>query len=121
MQITLSISVRIFLLLFVLVGSKLNADDSTGVKISWKAPTEYSNGEPLKYPEVELKEYRLYYGPSREEVRSSSVTIDPKQHSFPLETLDFSRVPSPVIYFAMTAVSRAGQESDLSEITFFLP
>jgi hypothetical protein len=112
---------RFLLLLLIFISLQLSADDLTGVKISWKAPTEYSNGEPLKYPKIELKEYRLYYGPSRGEVRSHSISIDSKELSFPLEKIDFSRVPSPVVYFAMTAVAKTGLESDLSEITFFLP
>lgn len=114
-------TIRKLLLLVVFVCLNLNADELMDAKISWKAPTEYSNGEPLKYAKLELKEYRLYYGPSREEVRTQSVTIDSKELSYPLQMLDLSKVQAPVIYFALTAVSKTGQESDLSDIIFFLP
>ncbi len=114
-------AIRFLTLLFVFTCSELIADDLTGVKLSWKAPTEYSNGEQLKYANFELSEYRLYFGPSREKVRSEYVSIDPKELSFLLQQLDFSKVTSPVVYLAMTAVSKNGLESELSEIIFFLP
>lgn len=114
-------SIRWLLLIAVFSSLKLHADELNDVKISWKAPTEYSNGEPLKYAKIDIKEYRIYYGPSREEVRSQSVVIDSKELSYPLQKLDFSTIQSPVIYLAMTAVTKTGQESDLSEIIFFLP
>ncbi len=68
-------SVRWLLLMVVLVSLRLHADESIDARISWKAPAEYTNGETLKYAQIELKEYRLYYGPSREKVRSQFVSI----------------------------------------------
>ena len=115
-------SIRIIsFMLIIFVSMELLADDLTGVKIFWKAPTKYTNGEPLRYAEFELIEYRLYYGPSRKEVRSKYVTVNSKELFFPLQKLNLSKIESPIVYLAVTAVPKRGQESDLSEIIFFLP
>ncbi len=111
----------LLLLLLLFVSAELFADDLTGVKLHWKPPVEFTNGEKIKNPESELSEYRLYFGPSREKVRKEYVVINSKQHSFALQQLDLSKIKSPVIYLAMTAITKAGLESDLSEIIFFLP
>jgi len=111
-----------FNLLFLLFGSlSLQAGELDGIKLHWKAPVYYSNGERLHNAAEELSEYRIYYGASRELVRSGFVPVSPRRLSFPLQQLDTSAIDSPIVYLAITAVSKSGQESDLSDIVFFLP
>ncbi len=70
----------------------------------------------------DLKEYRVYYGQSRENVRKHHVAVPPDQKSIRLNILEKNFVEqTPVIYLAVTAVSVAEVESELSEIIFFLP
>jgi len=114
-------TIRFLLIFFIFICSEVIADDLAGVMIYWKAPTSYSNGNPLKNAKFELSEYRLYFGPSREKVRSKYVTIHSRDLSFPLQLLDLSSIISPIVYLAVTAVSITGQESNLSEIVFVLP
>ena len=98
-----------------------NADEYESYKISWNPPNEYANGEKLSVKH-DLMSYKIYYGPTREEVRQNSVLVDPRLTKFSLSRLNKSVVKdSPIIYLAMTAIAKSGNESDLSEIVFFLP
>ncbi len=107
--------------LFLSLSEAAGAGDLDGIKLHWRAPQRYSNNERLIDPRRELKEYRLYYGSARDKVRAHFVSIPPAKLSFPLTAVDWAKLNAPVVYLGMTAVSRDGQESDLSEIVFFLP
>lgn len=90
------------------------------ITLSWKAPTHYGNGEKL-YAKRDLKEYRLYFGKSQDHVRDYHVIIEPRKltKNIPIKTL--KTLKTPIVYFAMTSVSKDGLESELSETVFFLP
>ncbi len=107
--------------LLLAIAPQVQAGDLDGIKLHWRAPQRYTNNERLIDPRHELKEYRLYYGPARDKVRAHFVSIPPSRLSFPLTAVDWAALKVPVVYLGMTAVSRDGQESDLSEIVFFLP
>ena len=108
---------------FILVNclSVASAYDYTKHHLSWKAPVRFSNGEPLS-PRFDLNKYMVYYGPARAKVRQNSITVSPSQTRISLGLLNTSAVQEmPVVYLGVTAVSKSGWESDLSEIVFFLP
>ncbi len=111
---------RIFLFGLIILSCGLKADGLNNLKLHWDAPTHYSNGEKLNAGRA-LKEYRLYYGATKEAVRTEYISIAPQKKFILLKKLDFSRIKSPIIYFAMTAISKSGNESDLSEVIFYLP
>ena len=41
--------------------------------------------------------------------------------TFPISDIDWQPLKVPVVYLGVSAVAVSGQESDLSEIVFFLP
>jgi hypothetical protein len=109
------------ILIFTLIFSSANADEFETYTLKWVAPKSFSNGEKLS-AKHDLNAYKLYYGSSREQVRENSLSIDPSLTEFSISKLDkFFVRNSSIIYIAMTSVSEAGIESDLSEIIFFLP
>gem|GEM_PF-3294157 len=90
--------------------------------LNWKPPEKFTNGNRLRPLGKDLKEYRVYYGKSREEVKKHHLVVPPDQRSIRLNTLDKEFVTqTPVIYLSVTAVSTSEVESELSEIIFFLP
>ena len=108
-------------LLWALLPQSLLAGDLDGVKLHWKAPLKYSNGERLLNARRELSEYRIYFGATREGIRSEYIPVSSAETSYPLQQIGWSKLKSPIVYLAVSAVARSGQESDLSEIVFFLP
>jgi hypothetical protein len=112
-----------FFVIFILTWlmTQVNADEYEGYKLSWSPPNAYTNSEKLSV-KLDLKSYKIYYGPTIEAVRENTVTIDPLLTSFYLSGLNKSVVRnSPIIYLAIAAISKSGSESDLSKIIFFLP
>ena len=76
------------------------------VKLSWIAPTQYTNGEPLH----DLAGYRVYYWTehdSKKQVRDAKKVL-----SYKLENLHYGET----YYFAVTAYNKKLIESDFSEI-----
>ena len=108
-------------LLWALLPQSLLAGDLDGVKLHWKAPQKYSNGERLINARRELSEYRIYFGATREGIRSEYIPVSPDKTSYPLLQIGWAKLKSPIVYLAVSAVARSGQESDLSDIVFFLP
>ncbi len=98
------------------------ADDYEQLVLSWNAPKHFTNGERLSVSKGDLKEYRVYYGNSRENIRQHRFSVPAGLSSIRLDRLkkEFVRA-NPVIYIALSSVSRAEVESTLSEIVFFLP
>lgn len=93
---------------------------SNDLKLSWKAPSEYTNGSRLN-AKKDLKEYRLYYGSSIEKIKDKMIIVKPTYDSIPLSSLDLSKLKSSLVYFAMTSVLLDGTESELSPSIFYLP
>ena len=76
------------------------------VKLSWVAPTEYTNGEPLH----DLAGFRIYYWTDR---NSKKKVLDVKNVlSYTLENLDYGET----YYFAVTAYNKNFVESVYSNI-----
>ena len=97
------------------------AADYEDYKLSWIPPDSFSNGDKLS-ARSDLESYKIYYGPSQEAVRDNSIKISASSNRFSLSGLDSTVVKnSPIIYLAMTAISKTGNESDLSKVIFFLP
>lgn len=94
--------------------------ESQNITISWQAPTRYDNGEKL-FARADLKEYRLYYGPSLDQVRENSITVAPFQLSMDIPIKKLRALNSPIVYFVMSSVSKGGIESEQSKSIFFLP
>jgi len=111
---------QLFILGFIFICFGLKADGLADIKLHWEAPDQYTNGEALNASR-DLREYRLYYGPSEEKIRSEYVRINPGKRFILIKNLNLSKIKSPIIYFAMTSVSKSSIESDLSEVIFFLP
>ena len=79
------------------------------VKLSWIAPTHYTNGEPLH----DLAGYRIYYWTERN--REKNVRDVKKVLSYKLENLHYGET----YYFAVTAYNKKLVESGYSEIIAF--
>ena len=76
------------------------------VKLSWKAPTEYTNGQPLH----DLAGFRVYYWT---EADSKKQVLDVKNVlSYKLENLYYGET----YYFAVTAYNEESVESGFSNI-----
>ena len=76
------------------------------VKLSWAAPTEYTNGEPLH----DLAGFRIYYWTernSKKQIRDVKNVL-----SYKLENLDYGET----YYFAVTAYNKNFVESVYSKI-----
>jgi hypothetical protein len=113
---------KVFAIIFLsCLFSHVNAEEYDSYKLRWSPPNSYVNGEYLSVKQ-DLRSYRIYYGPTREKIRENSVTINPLLTKFSLSDLDkFVVNKSDIIYLAITAIDKSGGESELSEITFFLP
>ncbi len=112
-----SLSFFVKSLLLINVFSSVVAD---GLTLNWQAPTEFSNGSSLNVKK-DLKEYRLYYGSSKQSIKDHVVSIKPSERSVSLSLLELSKLNSSIVYFAMTSVLNNGSESDLSPSIFYLP
>jgi Fibronectin type III domain len=83
------------------------ASNSGSVTLSWEAPTSNTNGSAL----TDLSGYRIYYGVSPTDL-SQTVEIT----SVGIQTYVLDDLPSGTWYFAVIALSSAGNESGLSNI-----
>ena len=84
--------------------AQLGEEASDSVTLSWEAPTQRVDGEPID----DLEGYRVHYGPaSMNYLFSLNVGLETKT-TVELET-------AGRYYFAVTAYNRAGQESRFSE------
>ena len=97
-----------------------SANAADNLKLHWKAPAQFTNGGQLN-PKTDLKEYRLYYGPSEAFIKENVVFLEPTKKSVSLSLLQLSKLKSSLIYFAMSSVATDGSESDLSPSIFYLP
>lgn len=85
----------------------LNAHD---IILSWTAPTQRENGQPLELSEI--KEYRIYFHDTESSDYNSNqmVVVPSSQNSFVFEGL-----PSGTWFFVATAVDTLNNESKFSE------
>jgi hypothetical protein len=75
--------------------------------LSWEAPTTNTNGSAL----MDLSGYRIYYGPSADEL-SESVQIS----NVGIQTYVIEDLQPGTWYFAIRATTSAGTESALSDV-----
>jgi Fibronectin type III domain len=80
---------------------------SGSVTLSWEAPTSNTNGTPI----TDLSGYRIYYGPSPNDL-SQTVEIT----SVGIQTYVLDDLPSGTWYFAVMALSSSGNDSPLSNV-----
>jgi hypothetical protein len=81
------------------------------VVLNWLPPTENEDGSSL----TNLGSYRIYYGTAPEEMYETIDIINPGISSFVVENLN-----PDTYYFAATAISADGVESDMSAIAVYL-
>lgn len=77
------------------------------VTLSWSAPTRNSDGSRL----ADLAGYRIYYGTSREYFQRVIEINDPSVTEYTIKNL-----PPYTYYFAITAYSASGAESQRSNV-----
>jgi Putative Ig domain len=83
------------------------APRSTGVTLSWTAPTQKVDGSQLN----DLAGYTISFGTS-ENALSRTVTVDNPS----IDRYVFDTLPSGTYYFGIRAISASGGESQLSEV-----
>lgn len=77
-------------------------------QLNWNAPTLYTDGSSL--PGTELAAYRIYHGTSQNSL-TRVAEVDSNTRTFTMTDL-----AAGTHYFAVSAVSRAGVESDTSSV-----
>lgn len=78
---------------------------SNAVTLSWRAPTENSNGSQL----TNLSGYKIYYGESSGDYSSSIQVANPTLTTYVVENLARGHY-----YFALTSYTASGEESSFS-------
>jgi|SRR5580704_5488146 hypothetical protein len=78
---------------------------SKAVTLSWRAPTENSNGSQL----TNLSGYKIYYGESSGDYSSSIQVANPTLTTYVVENLARGHY-----YFALTSYTSSGEESGFS-------
>jgi hypothetical protein len=79
---------------------------TTGVEVSWAPPTQNNDGSTL----TDLSGYKIHYGSASGNYTDSVSVENAGITRYSLDTL-----PKGQIFIAMTAVNRAGAESDFSK------
>jgi hypothetical protein len=78
---------------------------ANAVTLSWRAPTENSNGSQL----TNLSGYKIYYGESSGDYSSSIQVANPTLTTYVVENLSRGHY-----YFALTSYTSSGEESSFS-------
>ena len=95
------------LLAFSIVVSPASTATAHSVSLGWTPPTEYTDGSVMS----DLGSYRIWYGKSANDLSTMVAVNNPSLSSYLVEGL-----ASGVWYFAITAVTRDGAESDNSAV-----
>lgn len=89
--------------------------------LSWTPPGMYENNDILS-PVTDLSEYRIYYGDSANNVTQNVAIVAANKSSVSTAHLDAQIISTyATVSVAMTAVSKDGVESGLSQIVTFNP
>lgn len=94
--------------------------DTPHSTLSWTRPSHFENNERL-FVRKHIKEYRLYYATSKENIKNQYISIAPTKSYYSLGDIKKQLKNSKIIYLAMSTMSKQGIESELSEVIFYLP